>query len=1196
MILSADVPIAAVGAMVNRTMTRRRALAALSSLTLIAGLAAAATVVDSADAAPVPSSGAALGFGNNADGEIGNGAAQNAVSSPTAAKLPSGVTAEQVSPGYSHTLALGSDGVVYAWGANGSGQLGNGATTPSLVPTPVSLPAGTTVSSVAAGYLASFAVTSAGKVYAWGSDASGQLGNGAGGGSPTPVLVSLPATVHATAVSAGFGFALAVTSTGAVYAWGYNNAGQLGDATGINRAAPVLTHLPTGVAATAVAAGYAHSLALASSGKVYAWGLNNSGQLGTGSTTSTAVPTQVALPSNTATSIAAGYLHSVAALSNGSAYAWGDNTYGQLGTGAAAADLAQSSTPLPVVLGAGVHVTEVAAGVGHTLLRTDTGTVLAAGDNSVGELGVDDTLSSDTPVPADLPTGTTAIAAATTSTSRTSFVVVPTGIATTTTVTSSTPSATQGQLVTFTATVAPNSGSGTVSFSAGNPAAPLAGCQNLPLTADGHGNAFATCATAGLPVGTTAITATYNAVAPYLDSTGTLAGGQTVTGVVVAAGDGFAWGGNTSGQLGDGTKTSTATPIRMDLPKGNQVVQIAGGYRHGLALLSDGSVYAWGDNSHGDLGNDSTTESDTPVQVSLPAGVVPVSVAAGVATSALVTADGDVYAWGANNAGQLGIGSTTDAQVPTLVSLPSGTVVTSVSLGGAHLLALTSGGAVYAAGSNAFGQLGDNSIAQRTSPVAVHLPTGTQVAGIAAGFVHSLAVTSDGTVLAWGDNSHGELGTGNTTPSPLPIPVSLGVGVAAIAASAGAYDSYALASDGSVLAWGENDRGELGTGDTTEEHTPTAVALPSGTHATAIAAGAASGYALTSDGGVLAWGDDTFGSLGDGSTSAEPTPVPVHLPSGAHAIGLFVGGSGVSGYAIVPQATTTTTVTASANPATAGTSVTFTATVTPGDGGGTVEFTDNGTTIFGCDAVALAGTGPYTATCTTKLARGSHVIVANYSGDGADAPSSGTLAGGETVNGVPTTTKVVTSAATVTFGRPVTFTATVTGSDGFGTVEFDADGVAIAGCETNVLTKVFGGAYQAKCATSSLEPGTRHITATYSGDDISAPSTGAVAKDVLVKAATTLVASPVTITTPGGPATYSATLTRTVDGVPIAGMTVTFTLSASFGASSCSAVTDENGVATCDGAHPTRSGGTYTARFTAVTGYLASSATAKVTF
>lgn len=1175
-------------------MIERRILAAITSLTLTAGVAVAVGV-DTAHAAPVPASGAALGFGSNADGEIGDGATQTAVSSPTGAHLPSGVTAVQVSTGYSHTVALGSDGVVYAWGANGSGQLGNGSTSPSLSPTPVSIPSGVTITSVAAGYLASFAVTSAGKVYAWGSDASGQLGNGAGGGSPSPVLVSLSGTVHATGVSAGFGFALAVTSTGAVYSWGLNNAGQLGDATGTSRPAPVLAHLPAGVTATAVAAGYAHSLALASTGRVYAWGLNNMGQLGNGSTGNTAVPTQVALPSNTATAIAAGYLHSVAALSNGSALAWGDNTYGQLGVGSAPDELANSKTPLPVSLGSGVQVTQVAAGVGHTLLLTNTGGVLAAGDNSVGELGIDGQLSSDTPVPTDVPDDTPALAVATTSTSRTSFIIVPASIATTTTVTSSAPSVQVGQLVTFTATVAPNTGVGTVSFAAG--ADPLDGCQDLPLTARDDGNAFAVCSTAGLPVGTTAITATYNASAPYLGSTGTLPGGQTVTEAVVRAGDGFAWGGNTSGQLGDGTTTSTATPIRMDLPKGNQVLQIAGGYRHGLALLSDGSVYAWGDNSHGDLGNDSTTESDTPVQVSLPDGVVPVSVAAGVAASAVVTSDGDVYAWGANNAGQLGIGSTTDAHVPTLVHLPSGTVVTTVSLGGAHLLALTSGGTVYAAGSNAFGQLGDNSITQRTTPVAVHLPAGAQVTGIAAGFVHSLAVTSAGTVLAWGDNSHGELGTGDTTPLPVPTPISLGVSVSAIAASAGAYDSFALASDGSVLAWGENDRGELGTGDTTEQHTPTAVALPSGTHATAIAAGAASTYALTSTGTVLAWGDATFGSLGDGSTTSESSPVTVRLPSGAHPVGIFVGGSGVSGYAIVPQASTTTTVTASLNPATAGNNVTFTATVAPNDGGGTVEFTDNGSTIFGCDAVALSGVGPYTATCSTNaLARGDHEIVANYSGDGAYAPSSGTLAGGETINGIPTTTKLAASPARQTFPKTVTFTATVSGSDGFGTVDFDADGVVIDGCAANVLVKVFGGAYQAKCATTSLEPGTHHITAAYSGDDRSAPSNATLGTDELITAATHLVADPVTITTPGGPATYRATLTRTVDGVPIEGMTVTFTLSTFFGSSSCSAITDENGVATCDGAHPTRSGGTYTARFAATTGYTASTGQNKVTF
>lgn len=1174
-------------------MTVRRLFTSTQCLALAAGFAVAVVAISPATSAATPTpSGFPLGFGNNANGQVGAGKANDGTFTPTATQLPDGVAAVQVAAGYSHTLALGTDGVVYAWGSNSHGELGNGDPASSALPTPVTMPANTTVVSLAAGYFDSFAVTSTGAVYAWGYGGQGELGTGNANDATSPTLLHLPSGAAVTSVSAGYAHTLALTSTGAVYAWGANSAGQLGDGTLNPEQSPVKVQVPSGITMKMVTAGWGHSAALSSTGSVYTWGANNRGQLGLPARQFSVLPLPVDLGGAKAASVSAGYQHSVATLSDGSALAWGDNSYGQLGAGKSATTLPSTVTPVPVQLGS-AHVTSVAAGFAHTLLLSDNGVALATGDNHYGELGTGDHgAGTSSPVAVALPAGSTAFAVATSSYSLTSFVLVP-PVPTATTVTTTSTTVTRGQSVTFTATVAPNSGDGTVTFTSGDANTPLPGCVNLPVHAVIAAGYRATCSTAALPVGTTAISASYSGGAQYTASDATLAGGQQVTAV---SGVATAWGGNGSGQLGDGSKTVRTAPVAVSFPPGTQVVQLAAGSNHALAILSDGSVYAWGDNTYGELGDGTNNSAKAPVPVTLPTGVVPVSVAAGALTSALLASDGTLYSWGLNNVGQLGNGSTTDALVPTPVDLPPATVVTAVALGAAHLLALTSTGAVYSAGGNTAGQLGTNSVSPTATPVPVHLPAGVSVAGVSAGQGHSLAVTSDGAVLAWGDNSHGQLGTGTNNPATVPVPTSLPSGGKVTAVSAGANHSLALAADGTVLAWGANDSGQLGVGTNQDGTAPVAVTLPAGAQITAIGAGSRSSYALAADGSVLAWGDNASGAVGDGSTTMRLSPVSVHLPTGGSATAIGSGDVSGSGYALVPRIADQLTVVSSANPSIIGVGVTFTATVTPTDGGGTVAFTDDGATIDGCGAVPLSGTATFTATCsTTSLSSGNHAIAATYTGDQLYLASTGTLDGGQTVNRHATATKITASVAKVAYTKSVTFTATVTGSDGGGSVAFAYDGTTIPGCAAKALASSFNG-YQAKCATTALPPGHHAITATYSGDAQFAPSRATLTAGELVTAATKLVAAAVKIATTTGVPTYRAVLTVQADGTPVAGMTVKFALNSLYGTSSCTAVTNDAGVASCAGARPRRSGGQYTAKFAGTDVYLASSGSATVTF
>ena len=359
-----------------------------------------------------------------------------------------------------------------------------------------------------------------------------------------------------------------------------------------------------------------------------------------------------------------------------------------------------------------------------------------------------------------------------------------------------------------------------------------------------------------------------------------------------------AWGWGATGQLGDGSNSSSDVPAKVKLAKGVRVTQVAAGGYHTLAVTSTGAVLAWGYNSNGQLGDDSTTGSYIPVKVKLPKGTKVREVAAGAIHSLALTSTGAVYAWGYNADGELGDGTTTGPQTcssypcsetPVKVKLPKGTKVTQIAAGGFQSLALTSKGAVLAWGEGADGELGDGSYSGSDVPVAVMLPKGTKVSQIAAGAFFSLALTSKGAVFAWGSNSNGQLGDGSTTETDLPVKVKLPKGTNVTEIAGGEYHSLAVTSSGRALAWGSGDDGQLGDGNTDDHHLPVKVKLPKGTKLTEISGGSYFSVALTSTGAVLAWGFNADGELGNAKTSQSDLPVKVKLPKGTAATAIATG-------------------------------------------------------------------------------------------------------------------------------------------------------------------------------------------------------------------------------------------------------------------------------------------------------------------
>ncbi len=336
--------------------------------------------------------------------------------------------------------------------------------------------------------------------------------------------------------------------------------------------------------------------------------------------------------------------------------------------------------------------------------------------------------------------------------------------------------------------------------------------------------------------------------------------------VLVVASDGtvWAWGQNDSGQLGIGSTGGKTVPTQVSGLSG--VTTVAAGSQHSLALKSDGTVWAWGANYSGQLGVDpSIIQENAPVQVSGLTGIV--TIAAGNSHSLALKADGTVWAWGANWAGQLGNHSTTPSSTPVQVS--GLTNITAIAAGYGHGLARVIDGVLHVWGWNAYGQLGNGNYDPQTTPLP--LSTITDVSAVAAGQTFSIVVKSDGTVWGWGANGNGQLGNGSTTGRNVPGQVSTLTNIVSVAG--GGSHAVALSTTGVVYVWGANWQGQVGDGSGQDAHIP--MALSSVPAAQAIAAGYAFTLALTTDNALFAWGSNYGGQIGDGTNATAVTPVAI---------------------------------------------------------------------------------------------------------------------------------------------------------------------------------------------------------------------------------------------------------------------------------------------------------------------------------
>jgi len=343
------------------------------------------------------------------------------------------------------------------------------------------------------------------------------------------------------------------------------------------------------------------------------------------------------------------------------------------------------------------------------------------------------------------------------------------------------------------------------------------------------------------------------------------------------------WGDNIWGQLGDGTFTTRIAPVAVS--NLNSVVSIAVGRQHSCAILgSQGTVRCWGRNDGGQLGNGTSSQSiNQPVFVTGLTNVV--ALTAGDLHTCAVRVDGTVWCWGDNLEGQLGNGGLTNfSLVPVQVEDLIGAVT--VEAGANHTCALLSDSSLKCWGENGFGELGNNSFLASNVPVSTGRLSATPGVGavdLAAGGLSTCARLSDASVSCWGDNGSGQFGNGTSGLNNLSaVPVASKVSPTVVALAAGTHHSCAILADGTVSCWGSDTGGQLGDGGTGSVSLP-GPPVPGVTNAVEIAGGLKFTCALTVAGAIRCWGDNAFGQHGDGTNS------PQGIDSVAGITGTFLG-------------------------------------------------------------------------------------------------------------------------------------------------------------------------------------------------------------------------------------------------------------------------------------------------------------------
>ncbi|MEO8224209.1 MAG: thrombospondin type 3 repeat-containing protein, partial [Gammaproteobacteria bacterium] len=677
-------------------------------------------------------------WGQNSLGQLGNGGVPATFSGIPVALTGIG-NATGVTGGFQHACALQADGVVKCWGRGVEGQLGNGAGASTTTPVTVSGLSGSPVLAVAAGYLHTCSVLTTGGVRCWGSNTNGQLGNGTFSPSNTPVAVSGIST--AIGIAVGGDNACALLAVGMVQCWGANTQGQLGNSGGIT-STPVTVAGITG--AVSLAGGFEHFCALITGGNLKCWGRGLEGELGNGGFASSSTPVAVSLVGS-AVAVSASSGHTCAVIEGGSLQCWGTNGNGQLGNGTVVGNFA---TPAPV--SGIVEAVTVTTGFNHSCATLLTGAVRCWGINYEGQLGNGSTVPR---------TGT--------------------------------PVNVSGRAVVVDAgryhacAIGP---SGTVSCWGNN--------DNYQL-----GSVLAT------PV--------QPVVVPGIDDAIDLALGDSHSCALLAGGGVKCWGRNAEGELGISTLIPAATATPQSIYSLSPAIKIAAGDRHTCAILANRTVQCWGFNSVGQTAYVNGTNVIAPFPSTVPGILTASDITAGASHTCALLLSGTIQCWGAGSDGQLGNGGTGNTNTP--VTVAGINTATAVAAGLSHTCARLSSSQIQCWGRGIEGQLGTGTTITSSS-VPVDAINDANAVDVTAGDYHNCMRISSGFVRCWGQGTFGQIGSGGFISRSDAQTVS-GIG-SALVVDSGGYFTCAALSGGTVQCWGRNGNGELGDGSTSNSYLP----------------------------------------------------------------------------------------------------------------------------------------------------------------------------------------------------------------------------------------------------------------------------------------------------------------------------------------------------------------------------------------
>ena len=684
----------------------------------------------------VDSQGGVSSWGFNGYGQLGDGSLLSRSNKVSVTSTNTGWTnIAAVVAGSWHSMALKSDGSVWAWGYAANGQIGTNIS-PSPK-NPILISSLSNIIALAAGNSQSYALGSNRSVYAFGGNYYGEMGDGNGGGAVhyTPTLVSNLTGV--VSIASGENYGMALKENGTVWTWGYGYAGRLGNGTNLNQDLPVMV---TNLASVySIAAGQTHALAVCSNSLVYAWGDNAQGQLGDGTSLSKFAPVQVIGVSNIV-SLAAGESFSLALDSSGQVWAWGQNTYGQLGRGYTST----KETNAMIVPGL-ENVVAISAGTAFGLALQADGKLMFWGRHEFGQSSRGEFDFRANIGTATVTTNLSAIAAgAYHNLALQGDSVVAWG------------RNNSGQIGNNSILDQPSP----VSVTNGVQAVSAGIGHSLVLKTNGSLLAWGLNANNQLGDGTTTQRNLPNPITNNISS---------VTMVAISAGGNhnaaldstnrvWTWGQNNSGQLGTGNTAAQSKPVMVTNLLSASA--IAAGASHTLAL-SNNFVWAWGNNANGRLGDGTVNNQTSPELIASLSNIV--GIAAGGSHSLFLDASNRVWACGLNSAGQLGDNTTT--QRPTSVCVLSNII--QIAAGNAHSLAIDANSNLWAWGENAYGQLGNATVTDSHLPLQVL----SNVVAVTAGQEHTVVRLVDGSVRVFGHTQYGQFGDGNLGYNMTPVRV-----------------------------------------------------------------------------------------------------------------------------------------------------------------------------------------------------------------------------------------------------------------------------------------------------------------------------------------------------------------------------------------------------------------------------------------